>query len=66
MTKTWPNINPRYGPKPVPTDWEAHAVSTTAFVVMTYTLKARVKDVEPSGMNVIDSSLITKINKLFL
>ncbi|CAF1113861.1 unnamed protein product [Adineta steineri] len=46
MTKTWPNVNPRYGPKPVPTNFEAHAVSATAFVVMTYTHKARVKEAE--------------------
>ncbi|CAF4263793.1 unnamed protein product, partial [Adineta steineri] len=46
MTKTWPNVNPRYGPKPVSTDFEAHAVSATAFVVMTYTHKARVKEAE--------------------
>lgn len=50
MRKTWPNVNPRFGPKPVPTDFEAHAVSTTAFVVMTYTHKARVRDAEQSGM----------------
>ena len=49
MTKTWPNINPRYGPKPVQTDFEAHAVAATAFVVMTYTQKARVKDAEQLG-----------------
>jgi hypothetical protein len=49
MTKTWPNVNPRYGPKPVPTNFEAHAVAATAFVVMTYTHKARVKEAEPSG-----------------
>ena len=49
MTKTWPNVNPRFGPKPVQTNFEAHAVAATAFVVMTYTHKAKVKDVEPSG-----------------
>ncbi|CAF4289678.1 unnamed protein product, partial [Adineta steineri] len=49
MTKTWPNVNPRYGPKPVSTDFEAHAVSATAFVVMTYTHKARVKEAEQCG-----------------
>jgi hypothetical protein len=49
MSKTWPNVNPRYGPKPVQANFEAHAVSATAFVVMIYTHKARVKDVEPSG-----------------
>ncbi|CAF0741476.1 unnamed protein product [Adineta steineri] len=48
MMKTWPNINPRYGPKPVQTDLEAHAVAATAFVVMTYTQKARVKEAEQS------------------
>ncbi|CAF1533878.1 unnamed protein product [Rotaria magnacalcarata] len=46
MTKTWPNVNPRYGPKPVSTDFEAHAVSATAFFVMTLTQKARVRDAE--------------------
>ena len=50
MRKTWPNVNPRFGPKPVPTDFEAHAVTATAFVVMTYTHKARVRDAEQSGM----------------
>lgn len=49
MTKTWPNVNPRYGPKPVQTDYEAHAVATTAFVIMTYTQKARVRDAEQAG-----------------
>jgi hypothetical protein len=49
MTKTWPNVNPRFGAKPVPTDFEAHAVAATAFVVMTYTHKARVREVEQSG-----------------
>jgi hypothetical protein len=49
MTKTWPNVNPRYGPKPVQTDFEAHAVAATAFVVMTYTQKARVKEAEQLG-----------------
>ncbi|CAF4090363.1 unnamed protein product [Rotaria sp. Silwood2] len=48
MTKTWPNVNPRFGPKPVPTDFEAHAVTATAFVVMTYTHKVRVKQAEQS------------------
>ncbi|CAF0796041.1 unnamed protein product [Rotaria sordida] len=46
MTKTWQNINPRYGPKPVQTDYEAHAVAATAFVIMTYTQKARVRQAE--------------------
>ena len=49
MTKIWQNVNARYGPKPVPTDLEAHAVAATAFVVMTYTQKARVKEAEQSG-----------------
>lgn len=49
MLKTWPNVNPRYGPKPVPTNFEAHAVSATSFVVMTYTLKARTKEAEQLG-----------------
>lgn len=49
MTKTWPNINARYGPKPVQTDYEAHAVAATAFMVMTQTQKARVKDAEQAG-----------------
>lgn len=49
MTKTWPNVNPRYGPKPVQTDLEAHAVAATAYVVMTYTHKARVKEAEQLG-----------------
>ena len=49
MTKTWPNVNPRYGPKPVSTDFEAHAISATAFVVMTLTQKARVRDAEQAG-----------------
>ena len=49
MTKTWPNVNPRYGPKPVQTDLEAHGVAATAFVIMTYTHKARVKEAEQSG-----------------
>jgi hypothetical protein len=49
MAKQWTNINARYGPKPVQTDFEAHAVSATAFVVMIYTQKARVKEVEQSG-----------------
>lgn len=49
MTKTWPNVNPRFGPKPVQTNFEAHAVAATAFVVMTYTHKARVKEAEQSG-----------------
>jgi hypothetical protein len=49
MTKTWPNVNPRFGAKPVPTDFEAHAVAATAFVVMTYTHKAKVKDAEQLG-----------------
>ena len=49
MPKTWRNVNPRYGPTPVQTDMEAHAVTATAFVVMTYTYKARVKEVEQSG-----------------
>ncbi|CAF3428015.1 unnamed protein product [Rotaria sp. Silwood1] len=48
MTKTWPNVNPRYGPKPVSTDFEAHAVTATAFVVMTYTHKVKVKQAEQS------------------
>ena len=48
MTKTWPNVNPRFGPKPVQTDYEAHAVAATGFVVMTYTQKARVKEAETS------------------
>jgi hypothetical protein len=42
-------VNPRFGPKPVSTDFEAHAVAATAFVVMTYTHKARVKEAEQSG-----------------
>jgi hypothetical protein len=49
MSKQWTNVNARYGPKPVQTDYEAHAVAATAFVVMTYTQKARVKEVEQSG-----------------
>jgi hypothetical protein len=49
MTKTWPNVNARYDPKPVQTDFEAHAVAATAFVVMTYTQKARVKEAEQAG-----------------
>ena len=49
MTKIWQNVNARYGPKPVPTDLEAHAVAATAFVVMTYTQKARVKEAEQAG-----------------
>ena len=49
MTKTWPNVNPRFGAKPLPTDFEAHAVAATAFVVMTYTHKAKVKDAEQLG-----------------
>jgi len=49
MTKTWPNVNPRYGPKPVQTNFEAHAVAATAFVVMTYTHKARVREAEQCG-----------------
>ena len=49
LTKTWPNVNPRFGPKPVPTDFEAHAVAATAFVVMTYTLKARAREAEQLG-----------------
>ncbi|CAF5191412.1 unnamed protein product, partial [Rotaria magnacalcarata] len=48
MTKTWPNINPRFGPKPVPTNFEAHAVSATAFVVMVYTHRVKVKHAEQS------------------
>ncbi|CAF0729389.1 unnamed protein product [Didymodactylos carnosus] len=46
MEKTWPNINPRYGPKPVQSDWEAHAVAATAFVLMTYTQRATAKEAE--------------------
>lgn len=49
MTKIWQNVNARYGPKPVPTDLEAHAVAATAFVVMTYKHKARVKEAEQAG-----------------
>ena len=49
MEKRWPTVNARYSPKPVQTDYEAHAVAATAFVVMTYTQKARVKEVEQSG-----------------
>lgn len=49
MLKTWPNVNPRYDAKPVQTDFEAHAVAATAFVVMTYTQKARVKEAEQLG-----------------
>jgi hypothetical protein len=49
MTKIFQNINARYGPKPVQTDMEAHAVAATAFVVMTYTQKARVKEAEQAG-----------------
>jgi hypothetical protein len=49
MRKTWQNVNARYGPKEVQTDFEAHAVAATAFVVMTYTQKARVKEAEQSG-----------------
>ena len=49
MTKTWPNVNPRYGPKPVQTNFEAYAVAATAFVVMTYTQKARVREAEQAG-----------------
>jgi hypothetical protein len=60
MPKTWPNVNPRYGPKPVPTNYEAHAVAATAFVVMTYTHKARVKEVEPSG-RIFKSSLTWRL-----
>ena len=56
MTKTWPNVNPRYGPKPVQTDYEAHAVAATSFVVMTYTQKARVKEAEQSGKEIQSKS----------
>ena len=63
MTKTWPNVNPRYGPKPVPTDLEAHAVAATAFIVMTYTHRARVKDAEPLGTAL--SELFSKESPVF-
>lgn len=49
MIKTWPNVNPRYGPKPVITDWESHAVAATAFVVMTYIHRAQARDAEQLG-----------------
>jgi hypothetical protein len=49
MTKIFQNINARYGPKPVQTNLEAHAVAATAFVIMTYTQKARVKEAEQAG-----------------
>jgi hypothetical protein len=49
MTKVFQNINARYGPKPVQTDMEAHAVAATSYVVMTYTQKARVKEAEQAG-----------------
>jgi len=62
MTKTWPNVNPRFGPKPVSTDFEAHAVSATAYVIMTYTLKAKVKDAEPSGTNLFPPNKKKLIN----
>jgi len=58
MLKTWPNVNPRFGPKQVQTDLEAHAVSATAFVVMTYTQKARVKEAEQSGKLIFFISMI--------
>lgn len=50
MTKTWPNVNPRFGPKPVQVNFEAHAVSATAFVVMTYTHRVKVKQAEQLGI----------------
>jgi hypothetical protein len=46
MPKTFPQVNARYAPKPVQMNLEAHAVAATAFVVMTYTQKARVKEAE--------------------
>ncbi len=49
MTKTFPNVNARWGPKPVQTNFEAHAVAATGFVVMTYTQTARVKEAEQAG-----------------
>lgn len=49
MKKTFPNVNTRYDSKEVPTNLEAHAVGATAFVVMTYTQKARVKEAEQNG-----------------
>jgi hypothetical protein len=44
--KTFPQVNARYSPKNVQTNFEAHAVSATAFVVLTYVQKARVKEAE--------------------
>ena len=50
MLRTWPNINPRYEPKPVSTDFEAHAVAATGFVVMTYIHRLQVTETEQAGM----------------